>query len=253
MKQKILLVAGCSHAAGAEIDGSTDSEYNRKNSFGNILAYKLERTPINIAIHGTANSGIARSVLNWFHKEYDPNTMDVFTLVAWTESSRLEVSSKNHSFGYHLEGGSPNADWFDVTCNEYHRINFGWFGGDAEERKIIPTYHRFMADNATMLETWAANYVLQLQYFFESKQIQYLMCDTMHMFNLEDKFVKQYSDLIDSAKYYCFNKGDGGTFFWKYRNLGYINPKAKYWHHDEVPHQLYAEELYDFIQEKKHV
>ncbi len=34
-----LLVAGCSHAAGAEIDGKNlDSEFNRNNSFGNKLA-----------------------------------------------------------------------------------------------------------------------------------------------------------------------------------------------------------------------
>jgi hypothetical protein len=30
-------------------------------------------------------------------------------------------------------------------------------------------------------------------------------------------------------------------------NLGYVNPKAKYGHHSEAPHKLYADELYNFI------
>ena len=36
-------------------------------------------------------------------------------------------------------------------------------------------------------------------------------------------------------------------FFWFYRNQGFENPKAKYWHHDETPHRLQAERLFNFI------
>ena len=36
MTEKILLIAGCSHTGGSEIDGSQDSKYNRINSFGGI-------------------------------------------------------------------------------------------------------------------------------------------------------------------------------------------------------------------------
>jgi hypothetical protein len=38
IKEKILLIAGCSHTAGSEIDGSEDSKHNRKHSYGNQLA-----------------------------------------------------------------------------------------------------------------------------------------------------------------------------------------------------------------------
>lgn len=37
MKEKIMLVTGCSHAGGSEIDGTEDSAYNREHSFGNVL------------------------------------------------------------------------------------------------------------------------------------------------------------------------------------------------------------------------
>jgi hypothetical protein len=246
--KKILLIAGCSHAAGAEIDGTMDSPYNRKSCFGSVLADKLERIPINLALHGASNSTIARSVLNWFNNEYDADTMEVSVVVSWTESSRLEVGVER-GYGYNTEGGSPNADWFDPTANSYYRVNFGWTGGDDYEKAITPSYHRFMAENSTMLEIWAANFVLQLQYFFKWKNIPYVMCDSMHMFTLTDKFVKQYVDLIDSDHYFNLNKGDDETFYWRYTNMGFKNPKAKYWHHNEVPHALYAEELHNFIKE----
>jgi hypothetical protein len=41
------------------------------------------------------------------------------------------------------------------------------------------------------------------------------------------------------------------AFYTKYKNLGYKNDKAKYWHHDEVPHQLYAAELIQFLESNK--
>jgi hypothetical protein len=43
---------------------------------------------------------------------------------------------------------------------------------------------------------------------------------------------------------------DDEGFWFKYRELGYYNKKAKYWHHDETPHRLYAEELYNSIAER---
>ena len=65
-----MLIAGCSHAAGSEINGTEDSIYNRQQSFGARLASKLGYRPINIASNGASNSGIARSVLKWFEKYY---------------------------------------------------------------------------------------------------------------------------------------------------------------------------------------
>ena len=41
------------------------------------------------------------------------------------------------------------------------------------------------------------------------------------------------------------------AFFWHYRNAGYENPKAKYWHHNEEPHRLHAEKLFNFIELSK--
>ena len=89
-KTKILLVAGCSHTSGSEIDGTQDSAYNRENSFGGVLANKMDREQINIAMVAMSNRAIARSVLNWFDTEYNEETMDVMVLIGWSENIRLD-------------------------------------------------------------------------------------------------------------------------------------------------------------------
>lgn len=248
MREKIALIAGCSHIAGSEIDGTSDSGYNRSNSFGSILANKLGYRPVNIAINGASNAGIARSILMWFNENYDPNTMDVYVIIGWTESSRLEIPAKHRPSDFH--SGNPSVEWYDSSANSYLRINYGWEGNDDFEKATVPIYQKFMSENETYLEYQAATNVLMTQYFLKSLNVDYVMCNTMHMFVPNDHFVSYLLKMIDRDRYYEFDKGQDYCFYWKYRNQGYENPKAKYWHHNEEPHRLYAEELYKFIGEQ---
>ena len=67
----------------------------------------------------------------------------------------------------------------------------------------------------------------------------------MHMFSKNhhtEFFLKQ----IDKEHYVDYDNNDE-AFYWKYKNAGYNNPKAQYWHHNEQPHRLYAEKLFNFI------
>lgn len=249
--RKIALIAGCSHIAGAEIDGLMDSKYNRDHSFGSVLATKMGYEPINIALNGSANSGIARSILNWFNDQYDPATMEVFVIIGWTESSRLEVPATDRPGDFF--SGNPAVQWYDSTANSYYRINYGWEGHTAYEKKMIPTYHEFMADNETILECWAATAVLMVQYFLASNNIDYVMCNTMRMFTENCVHTKSLVDNIDQSKYYKALGDADDSFYFTYKNLGYVNEKAKYWHHGTEPHELYAEELHTFIKGSKNV
>ena len=248
-KEKIALIAGCSHSAGSEIDGNLDSKYNRDHSFGSLLSNKLGYRPINIAINGASNTGIARSVLLWFDENYNPETMDVYVIIGWTESSRMEIPAKHRPSDFH--SGNPSIEWYDSSANSYLRINYGWTGNDSFEKAVIPKYHEFMAENETYLEYQAASNVLMVQYFLKSLNVPYVMCNTMHMFVPDDHFVSHLLKLIDKKCYYNLDSGQDCSFFWKYKNLGYKNIKAKYWHHNEIPHTFYAEELYKFIGEQQ--
>ena len=92
-----MLIAGCSHTSGSEIDGSEDSPFNRSHSYGGVLAEKLGYKAINIAEPGSTNPTIARSILQWFDTEYKPEEMEVFVVVGWTEVTRMEVPTERIS------------------------------------------------------------------------------------------------------------------------------------------------------------
>lgn len=246
--RKIGLVVGCSHSAGSEIDGNEDSTYNRNHAFGSLLVSKLGYEPLNISLSGSANSGIARSILQWFKTEYNPDEMDVFVCIGWTESSRLEIPRMCN-----YTEGNKAVPWYDESANSYWRINFGWEGNNDEERAVIPKYHEFMAENQLILENWVATDVLMIQYFLKSLNIPYVMCNTMYMFTPNEHFTQYLVNNIDETHYYNLRTDESESFYWKYRNLGYENTKAKYWHHNEEPHRLFAEELYNFVKEKQNV
>lgn len=247
MKEKIMLIAGCSHASGSEIDGSQDSKYNRQHSFGNVLAGKLGYMPINMAEPGSTNPSIARSIIQWFSEKYNSEAMEVFVLIGWTDSTRMEVPWNRKTW---YADHSPFYDYHASTGEDYNRINLGWAGTDPDEKIFIADYHKFIAKNENYLEILSANLILQLQYFLQAKQIDYLMCNSSHVFSKRNQFTSFYLDQIDNTKYYEIGDSEK-SFYIKYKNAGYTNPKAKYWHHDEIPHGLYADELYKFIGEHK--
>lgn len=244
MKRKIGLVAGCSHSAGSEIDGNDDSPYNREHAFGSMLVKSLGYEPLNISISGSANSGIARSILKWFENEYDSDTMDVFVCVGWTESSRLEIPRMCD-----YSQGNLAVPWYDKSANSFWRINFGWEGNNDEEREVIPIYQQFMAENPLILENWSANNVLMIQYFLGMMNVPYVMTSTMHMFQPNEHHTNHLVSMIDTRYYYNLMTDESQSFYWKYKNLGYTNSKAKYWHHGEEAHNLYAEELLTFVRD----
>ena len=239
---KICLIAGCSHSAGSEIDGEVDSPFNRQHSYGNLLAQKLGYTPVNIAVSGYTNSAIARSVLEYC-SEHD--TSDLFVVVGWTESSRIEAPFQYPT--WHQQQNGKYCDWFSNSSTDFLQINVNYTGYSERERDIQEDYRRFVINQTPYTEITSANLILQLQYFFKSKNIDYLMCNTIHMFSPEnEKYLKFYLNSIDTGKYYNYNNNNE-SFYPKYINLGYTNSKAKYGHHSDIPHQLYADELYNFI------
>lgn len=241
-KEKILLIAGCSHAAGHEIDGRGDSHYNRNHSFGNLLAEKMGYRPINAAIGGMSNSGIVRTVQGWIHNNYDPDKHELFVLICWTESARIDIPAQ-HRLDY--RGNNAKVDWYPAYHSNYMQVNTGWTGTTKEEQDFLAPIQEFQINNLSFLEILSANLALQMQYMCKSMGINYLMCNTMHQF-LPSVWLAPYLAMIDREHYIDFDDPDL-SFYWYYRKQGYSNPKAQYWHHDEIPHQLYAEKLFGFI------
>lgn len=239
---KTCIIAGCSHTAGSEIDGTEDSVYNRSMSFGNQLARKLGYYAVNIAITGSSNQGIARSLLEYFKKntvEYDKT----FVLIGWTDSTRIDLPI---DWNGNYEDSNQYVDWYSKTANDYLRVNMGWPGTFEKEIRMTKNAQDFIAHNTSYLEIVSANLVLQMQYFFKLHGIEYIMCNTQHVWSPAYQ-LNLYFDFFDKSRYMDFYDNEL-CFYWKYKNLGYDNPKARYGHHALEAHTLYAEELYNFMQ-----
>lgn len=248
MSDRIMLIAGCSHSVGSEIDGSADSMYNRQHSYGNLFARKLGYKPVNIAVCGYTNSAIARSVLEWFDCCYDKNN-EVFVLIGWTESSRIEAPFEYPT--WHNEINGKYCDWFSKSSTNFLQINPNYKGYSERENIIQNDYQTFVIKRTEFTEIYSINLILQIQFFLKLNNCNYLMTNTGYMFSEQNnKFLQHYYNLVDKSNYYNFDNHKN-SFYIKYKDLGYTNTKAKYGHHDELPHKLYANELLEFIQEKK--
>ena len=241
--EKIMLITGCSHAAGHEIDGNEDSKYNRQNSFPNLLAEKLGYRPINTATGGNTNPGIARTVIEWCSKHYNPDTMKLLVLAAWTEPTRMEIPWHRPSW---YVTNNKFINWLSSEDTTYIRVNAGHTPTDPEEKYTTQFHQEFIATNDLYLQILSANLVMQTQYYLKMQNIDYVMCNSSFMFS-NDYHLDFYKKQIDQTRYLDMSVNDN-SFFLYYANQGYKNLKAKYFHHDEIPHNLYSEKLLEFIQ-----
>jgi len=232
------LIAGCSHSAGFEIDGTEDSVYNRSKCFGAILSGMLQLTPHNISLGAQSNSAIARSVIDYC--ESDPDVE--FVVIGWTEMTRIDLPS-GHDVDH--DGSNPAVDTFTKINKRWLQINSGWEGFTPYEKSIMPYWHEFMYNKTDILDLITVKEMLLTQQYLQSRGIDYVFANTMLPYN-PTRYTDWYWKLIDESK--CMWDAEG--FFFKYKELGYENPKAQYWHHDELPHRLYAEELYNHIAER---
>tara|TARA_R110000751_G_scaffold189334_1_gene295393 strand:+ start:400 stop:1137 length:738 start_codon:yes stop_codon:yes gene_type:complete len=233
----IALIAGCSHSAGFEIDGTEDSAYNRSKSFGSVLSSLLQLTPHNISLGAQSNSSIARSVIDYLESADDESVE--FVVVGWTEASRIDLPS---DIDVGLDGNNPAADSIGEVSRRFLQINAGWDGNTPYERSIMPYWHEYMYHQGNLMSLVTVKEMLLLQQYLYSKGIDYVFCNTMLPYN-PNRFTEWYWDLIDDSK--CMWDAEG--FWFKYKELGHVNSKAKYWHHDETPHRLWAELLYNHI------
>lgn len=242
---KTMLIAGCSHTAGSEIDGSQDSTYNRQHSYGNLIAKNLGYTAVNISQCGSTNSAIARSVMSYiFQHETKPS----FVLVGWTDSVRVEAPFYRPS---NYNKANTAIDWYDDTGENYLRISM--FINSIvveEEREKILDYQSFTIRNEEYTEINNLLHILNLQNFLKLQNIPYIFVNTNYIFAKMHCTLRWYFNLIDKLRYPKFDDATM-NFYPRYNQLGYENPLAKYGHHGENAHLDYSQYLTQYILENK--
>ena len=240
-----LLIAGCSNTAGFEISGIQDCRHNRRKSFGNQLAKKMGLEPVNIALGASSNPAIVRSVREWISEHGAP----AHVLVGYTELTRIDFPSP---YPIWYEEMNPAVDWYNGYMDQFMQLNSGWHGANDIERELIPYWHDYQVRHEKMMWLHTVNLQWGLQEFLVNRDIDYTFCNTLYMYPDEgdevfDRYCGRDWAHIDTSKY-LYARDNSKCFYWYYKNKGYENVNAEYWHHSEEPHALYAEVLYDFIQ-----
>lgn len=240
-----MLISGCSHSVGSEIDGTYDSPYNRQNSYGNLLAKKMGYRPVNIALCGNSNGGILRNTIEYITSEYNPRETELFVLVGWTEPFRMDFPIKHNI----TESFKVHSDWKSKSLPNFFQANVFGVSNERNSQRLLKYVKPFLAECPAYFEIYTLNLMLHLQYFLKCYRINYAMCNTMHSFFGENKkYCEMYVDQIDADKFYKIGyEHSYEGFYWHYKNLGYRNTNSQFEHHSEEPHRLFADELYNFI------
>jgi len=240
--KKTLVAVGCSHMAGAELDGeNTVSEYNRQNCFAAQLAKKLHFNYVNVSINGASNQFIHRKVIEYI-TTYMENPEDVFFLIGWTSSPRMELRySEDTDYEYDNLADFADKKYFPYTSGTHNTSIL-----DNRIKKLNNSIDILF--DYDLKENERATLAYSTQQILKSLDINYFMinsCDAIQRTSYTDAII----DRLDITNYY---KPDNEEYaYFPYcRYVLQHEIFAQYWHHFKPAHDDYTDVLYSLIKER---
>ncbi len=239
--ERLLVINGCSHSAGSEIpgEGIGDGRECRDRSFGSLLAKKLDRKPVHLALPGGSNEWILRSSLAWVGDNLDKirnKEIDVVFLVHWTGAERWEYRFPERPFL------TPFIDYEHDTA--YRNFSVGSINNmDGFAKDIFKVFTRMFAEGR---EYWSDNKlknILSLQSFLQVMQIPYWFGNSFDAF-IHTKTYLSMNKLVN-RKYYPYFGETPKSYYWLCKNIGFENQdkQNKLWHLGADAHEYYADFL----------
>ena len=258
--ERLLVINGCSHSAGSETEGPGigDGIVCRNNSFGSMLAEKLDRIPVHLALPGGSNDRIARTSTAWISDNLDKiknKEIDVLFLVHWTGAERSEYFFPESTFGKMdplktmFMNYSSDTEYWSINANDPLRfqkiVNSNNISKLAE---IYKSYHNLFLNS---LETWSDNKIkniIYLQSILKQYNIPYWFGDS---FFLDYKETQTYNSLVKliDEKYFPYHAQRDKSYYWMCSDAGYKNQdvSGQMWHLNRSAHKYYANWLLEEI------
>ena len=238
-----ILINGCSHSAGSEIEGSGIGEgnYNRDNCFGALLAKKLNLPRVNLALPGASNDYIARTTLFWCleHPELISSTL---FLIHWTGADRMEYFANEYK-----ETRSWVDEQYDKAVGHVHLASV-WSGFLDKDIDLVKKIAKFIFRKDCHWEINRYLNILQIQELLKAHGAKYVF---RNGFNCAVKALRyeQYYTKIDQDNFYgLFDKSE--SFFEHCLEAGFSIEGQQYWHHGIDAHEYWADRLYNQIKKK---
>jgi hypothetical protein len=236
---KHLLINGCSHSAGSEIEGSGigEGDYNRAQCFGAQLARRLDCKYSNLAVPGGSNDYIARSTLYWILENQDL-AKDTLFLIHWTGSTRTE-------FFYDGPVDKIYWNWIDYSFDkQVGHVHFDHHANIFPKtmNSNLQSIEKSLFINETHWEINKYNNIIQTQTLLKSLNLQYVFGNAFQACAQGERYQK-YSNLIDRTKFKNpFDEKE--SFFENCLANGFSVEGQKYWHHKLEAHTYWTDRLF---------
>jgi hypothetical protein len=252
--ERVLVINGCSHTAGSEIDGPGigDSPSCRSLSFGNLVAERMGRTAINMAYPGGSNDRICRSSMSWIADNIEKilnKELDVFFLIHWTSSERADYHFSQQNFG------DPDLlkIKFSSYCEDPYYKSFTSQSPIPETGRIgiqdVAKAYKTLFINS--FETWSDNKIkniISLQGILKQFNIPYWFGDSFYFDYCNTPTFQKLTKLIDT-KYFPYYNCKDMSYYWMCSNAGFKNQDStnRLWHLGKDAHKFYANWLINEI------
>lgn len=251
--ERVLVINGCSHSAGSEISGQgiSDGKECRDNSFGALLARKLDRQPIHLALPAGSNDRIVRTTLAWIGDNIDAiqsKKIDPIFLIHWTGVQRSEFRVNTEPFHAPFVDHHNNDDRYRPMAVGVQSTSFGI------SKKITEWYnHLFVYDEIYWTDNKLKN-ILALQGILKSIGLQYWFGDAFDAFASNKKSLnfEAVGKLVD-RRYFPYFDNLEMTYYLYCKNQGFnnIDPSNQIWHLDANAHIFYSEFLFKELQKAR--
>lgn len=238
--ERLLVINGCSHSAGSEIPGAGigDSEEGRRGSFGSLLAEKLNRKPIHLALPGGSNEWINRITLAWLGDNLyriQNKEIDVVFLIHWTGLERFE-------YRFWQPFKTPFVDYkHDVMYRNFSIGTQQEFLG--EDRLIFKTFCKMFVNGRGYWSDNKLKNIISLQSALKSFGCKYWFGNAFDTF----ESTATYSSLIKllDPEYFPYFNNQKMCYYWYCKNLGFNNQDTtnKLWHLNGEAHRTYSDLL----------
>jgi hypothetical protein len=240
-----LIVNGCSHAAGAELEAPSQGWCYEK-AWGQHLANKFNWDYTNLAMSGSSIRRIVRTSYEFLfdYIKKGNSTDELFFVVMWPGYFRTELFFDNpHEWNW-------DNGWVPLVI-----------GNDKRYKKTFPSdlynyYRRWvvLTSNKTLVTEYY-NYMLNLQNLLYRYKIKYLFLSAVeHQLSTNDEY-NPYKIHIDKTRYPHFlNQSLAYTNYCgaNNRKISQFSIDSGYnSHYDEDTQKWYADYLFDLLHEKE--
>ena len=235
-----ILICGCSHSAGSEIEGSGIGEgnYNRNHSFGAQLARRLGVDYTNIALPGASNDYINRATTMWI-LENIPLAKKTLFLIHWTGSTRSEIFVDKMNTGSYWDF-VPYVS--DKNVEHIHADHIAPIF-PKEKQKSLTQLSRYLFDNE---EHWEINRylnIINLQTILELYEFPFIFRNAFQACATGIRYI-DYFDKINTSRFAGFNDPKQ-SFFEHCLDAGFSIEGQQFWHHRIGAHEYWANHLYE--------